>query len=415
MNSQPIDSPKSKPNIWVLIAIASIGTMALNIFVPSMPSLVKSLGTTQAMAQLTLTFYLLSLAFAQLIVGPLSDKYGRRPILLLGIFIYIIASLASGFATNIETLITARIFQALGGCSGVVITRAIIRDVYSKSQGVTTLSYITAAVTLAPMIAPILGAYLDQWYSWRASFYFVASFGLVVGFIGLKNLHETNFNLTKNLNIGNMPKQYWSLLRTPEYMGYALSMTFNASVFFSFIAGAPFIIANIMQLPPSVYALYFMLNTSGYMIGNFFAGKFAHNFSTQQVIGFGTIMMMIGILTSINSYFIGYSHPIILFGPMFIIAISAGLIAANAMAGLLAVRPEIAGTAAGLAGFLQMSSAALATFLVGVFSTEKGTSMILFMSVFAILSILCFYTLVGHKQKARDNQKQQAKNAKNHP
>lgn len=398
MNLQTKTPTKPRPNIGVLIAMASIGTLALNIFIPSMPSLVKSLATTQNMAQLTLTFYLISLAFAQLIIGPLSDKIGRRPTLLWGVSLYIVASLAAGFAQNIETLIIARIFQAFGGCSGVVVTRAIIRDVYSKHQSVKILSYITAVVTLAPMLAPILGAYLDQWASWRTSLYFVGGFGMVIGLIALKNLHETNFNLVKNLNLKSMPRQYWSLLREPEYMGYALATTFNASVFFSFIAGAPFIIANILHLPPSVYAFYFILNTSGYMVGNFFAGKFAAHHSTQKVIGFGSILMIIGILTAIYCYYLGYSHPIILFGPMVIVATSAGLIAANAMAGLLAVRPDIAGTAAGLSGFLQMSSAALATFLVGFFSDENGTSMIIFMTIFAALSIISFYSLIDKHQ-----------------
>lgn len=398
MNSQTNESPNPKPTIWVLIAVASIGTLALNIFVPSMPNLVKSLNTTQSMAQLTLTFYLLSLAFAQLIVGPLSDRYGRRPILLLGILIYIIASLAAAFAVDIETLITARIFQALGGCSGIVISRAIIRDVYSKSQGVVILSYVTAVVTLAPMLSPILGAYLDQWASWRASFYFVAGFGIFIGLIGLKSLHETNFNLAASLNLSSMPKQYWSLLKQPEYLGYALAVAFNNSVFFSFIAGAPFIIADVMQLSPSIYAFYFLLVSGGYMGGNFLAGHFANKIKTDKMINIGIAIMLIGIIAALYCFTIGYSHPFLLFGPMGIIAISAGLISPNAIAGLLNMRPDIAGTAAGLSGFLQMTSGALGTFCVGAFHQSSGISMVVFMTLFAALMTLSFYILVGRKK-----------------
>lgn len=395
MNLQTKNKPK--PNMWVLFAVASIGTLALNIFIPSMPNLVKSLNTTQSMAQLTLTFYLLSLAFAQLVVGPLSDKYGRRPILLLGILVYIIASFSSAFATNVETLIIARIFQAIGGCSGVVITRAIIRDVYSKTQGVVILSYVTAVVTLAPMLAPIIGAFLDQWYGWRASFYFVGAFGIIIAAIALKNLHETNFNLVKKLNIKNIPKQYYSLLREPQYMGYALSVAFNNSVFFAFIAGAPFIVADILHLAPSVYAIYFLFVSGGYMIGNFIAGKFANKISTDSMIKLGIYIMLIGIIVANYCFYIGYSHPIILFGPMGLIAISAGLISPNAIAGLLDVRPDIAGTAAGFSGFLQMTSGALGTFLVGFFHQESGSSMVGFMTIFAVLMTISFYALVGKK------------------
>ncbi|PCI86413.1 MAG: multidrug transporter [Hyphomicrobiales bacterium] len=403
MNSQTIKSTNPKLSIWVLIAIASIGTLALNIFVPSMPSLVTSLSTTQSMAQLTLTFYLLSLAFAQLIVGPLSDKYGRRPILLLGILIYVIASLASAFAINIETLISARIFQALGGCCGIVITRAIIRDVYSKSKGVVILSYLTAAITLAPMLAPILGAFLDQWASWRASFYFVAAFGVLIGLIALKGLYETNFNLTKSMNFSTIPAQYWSLLKEPEFLGYALAVAFNNSVFFSFIAGAPFIIADVMHLGPSTYAFYFLLVSGGYMAGNFLAGRFANKIKTQKMINIGIIIMLVGIMAALYGYSIGYSHPIILFGPMGFIALSAGLISPNAIAGLLNVRPDIAGTAAGLSGFLQMLSGALGTFMVGTFHQQSGFSMVGFMTFFAILMVISFYGLVGRKSNKAEN------------
>lgn len=395
MTQTEITKKANQPHILVLVAVASIGTLALNIFIPSMPNLVKSLNTTQSMAQLTLTFYLLSLAFAQLIVGPLSDKHGRRPILLLGILVYIIASLASAFATNIETLVLSRVFQALGGCSGIVITRAIIRDIYSKGRAAGILGYITMVVSLAPMLAPILGAYLDEWAGWRGSFYFVAAFGVLIGFVALKSLHETNFNLIKTLNLKSMPKQYASLLREPEYMGYAFSMSFNNAVFFSFITGAPFIIADVMHLTPATYAIYFMLVSGGYMFGNFLVGRLAAFVGTNKMINIGNVAMTSGVIVAVYCYTLGFSHPILLFGPMGFIAISAGLISPNAIAGLLDVKPEIAGTASGLSGFLQMMTAALATFLVGYFYDGTGFSMILFMVVFALLSSACFYILVG--------------------
>ncbi|MCJ8324091.1 MAG: multidrug effflux MFS transporter [Rhizobiales bacterium] len=398
MTQQNNPKPTARPHIMVLVAVASIGTLALNIFIPSMPNLVESLGTTQSMAQLTLTFYLASLAFAQLIIGPLSDKYGRRPVLLWSIAIYVAASLASGLATNIETLISARVLQALGGCSGIVITRAIIRDIYSKQRAAGVLGYIIMVVSLAPMLAPIIGAYIDQWFSWRGSFYFVALFGIFIGLIAYKNLHETNFNLVTQLNLGNMPKQYWALLREPEYMGYALSMSFNNAVFFSFITGAPFIISDLMNLTPGIYALYFMLVSGGYMLGNFLVGRFSARIGTDKMIHIGNINMLLGVILAIYCFNLGYSHPIILFGPMGVIAISAGMIGPNAIAGLLDVKPEIAGTASGLSGFLQMMIAATATFLVSWFYQNTGFSMIFFMALFACLSCLSFYTLVVIKK-----------------
>ena len=152
-----------------------------------------------------------------------------------------------------------------------------------------------------------------------------------------------------------------------------------------------------MHLGPSTYAFYFLLVSGGYMAGNFLAGRFANKVKTQKMINIGIIFMLVGIIAALYGYSIGYSHPIILFGPMGIIAISAGLISPNAIAGLLNVRPDIAGTAAGLSGFLQMISGALGTFMVSTFHQQSGFSMVGFMTLFAILMVISFYGLVGRK------------------
>lgn len=391
--------PKKTPHFLVLICVASFGTLALNIFIPSMPSLVDSLNTTPAMVQLTLSLYLLSLAFAQLVVGLISDKYGRRPILLLGLSIFILASIASSLATNIETLIIARIFQALGGCSGIVLTRAIVRDVHSKDKAISLLGYITMVVSIAPMLAPVIGGYLDQWYSWRASFYFVAAFGMVIAVIAVYNLHETHFKLSKNLNIANIPKQYWVLLKERQFLGYAFTLSFNNAVFFSFIAGAPFIVSDIMHLTPNIYALYFMMVAGGYMFGNFLAGRLASKFNCPQMIGIGNSAMFVGIILAIIGYLHGYDQPLYLFLPMGIIAISSGAISPNAIAGLLDIKPEIAGTASGLSGFMQMTTGAIGAFLVGVFHSNDGSTTVIFMAIFACLSFASYYGLVYNRRQ----------------
>ena len=161
-----------KPHLAILICLSAIGPVALNIFLPSMPNLAVSLDTSHDIAQLTLTLYLVAMAFCQLVLGPLSDKYGRRPIILIGVAVFTLSSVGCAFAFNIEQLIFGRILQAAGACAGIVITRAIVRDLYDQQKTTSILGYMTMIMAIAPMLSPIIGGYLDQWYSWRASFLF---------------------------------------------------------------------------------------------------------------------------------------------------------------------------------------------------------------------------------------------------
>lgn len=385
---------KAKPHIFILIFMSALSPVALNIFIPSMPNLTENLNANHAVAQLTLTLYLVAFAVAQLIHGPLSDKYGRRPILLIGIVIYTLASLGCAFAINIEQLIIGRVLQAIGGCTGVVITRAIVRDLYDRDKAASLLGYMTMVMALAPLTAPTIGGFIDQYSSWRGSFYFVGGLGAVAYLLGFKKLHETNHSLVADIDVKNILGKYLILLKEKQYIGFVSGMAFSSSVFFSFIAGAPFLVTKILNLEPSVYGFYFVMVSVGYMLGNFLSGKLTTRLGSYKMFMLSNIVIFIGILLLLYVGYIGISQPIYIFAPMAMVACANGLAIPSAMASALSIKPEIAGTASGLAGFTQIFFGAIATFAVGYFHDGSSLPMIICMVIGGILSILCFLVLI---------------------
>ncbi|MCJ8298257.1 MAG: multidrug effflux MFS transporter [Pseudomonadales bacterium] len=387
-----------KPHLAILIVLSAIGPVALNIFLPSMPNLTESLNTSHDISQLTLTLYLVATACAQLILGPLSDKYGRRPVLLTGVGVYVVASLGCALAFNIEQLIFGRILQAAGGCAGIIITRAIVRDLYDQRKSTSILGYMTMIMAVAPMLSPIIGGYLDQWSSWRASFYLVTILGFVVFILSYSKLYETNHQLTNDMNLGNIFSKYKQLLVQRQYLGYVLGTSFGSAVFFAFIAGAPFYATKVLGLQPSEYGFYFIMVSLGYMSGNFISGRYASRLSERQMLDMSSIILALAISVLIYFSFTSLDHPAYLFMPMALVACSNGIAIPNGMSGALSVNPKLAGTASGLAGFIQISLGAAATFVVGYFHDGSALPMVICMVVAAVLSILGFKLIVQHER-----------------
>lgn len=387
-----------KPHLVLLILLSAIGPVALNIFLPSMPNLAVSLNTSHDVAQLTLTLYLVAIAFSQLVLGPLSDKYGRRPVILVGIAVYVVASIACALAFTIEQLIIGRILQAAGGCAGIVITRAIVRDLYDQQKATSILGYLTMVMAIAPMLSPIIGGYLDQLYSWRAGFYLVGGLGVILLAFSFTKLHETNLELVDDMRLFNVFSKYKVLIIRRQYLGYVLGTSFGSAVFFAFIAGAPFYATKVLGLLPSEYGIYFIMVSCGYMLGNFISGRFATRISGQVMLMCGCAILMLGASVLLYFYFVGFSHPLFLFLPMSVIACSNGIAIPNGMSGALSVEPKLAGTASGLAGFIQILLGAFATFLVGFFHDQSAQPMVFVMLFCAICSVLFFLCMVKHNR-----------------
>lgn len=381
-----------KPSLAILIAISAIGPLALNLFVPSMPGLQDSFGIPYATAQLTLTLYLIGLATAQLIYGPVSDRFGRRPTLIAGMWLFVAGSLAAAVAPNVELLIAARLAQAVGGAAGVVLARAIVRDLYGRDKAASVIGYVTMAWVLAPMLAPMVGGLLDQAFDWRAGFWLLAGLGVATALACHAFLHETHHERGAGTGTGpglrGLAEGYARLLRRPRFDAYALTTGFTSSVFFSFLAGAPYVMVEVLGRSPVEYGLWFVLSSFGYMAGNGLAGRFSERLGVERMIAIGTLLALAGAASALGLFLAGVLAPWALFGPMTLVALGNGLAIPNGIAGAVSVDPRLAGTAAGLAGFLQLGLGAATSQSVGFLQTLEPYAVVYVMTAGAFVAVV---------------------------
>ena len=386
----------------ILVAVTALGPLSLNIFMPSMPGMVSYFATDAATVQLTLSLFLLGMAVSQLGYGPLSDRYGRKPLLLGGMTLFVAGSVLCLVATSIEMLIVGRLVQAVGGCAGMVISRAIIRDLYDRDDSASVIGYLTMAMVVAPMMAPALGGLLDDGLGWRTSFAFVAVAGALVLWQARQRLQETIKQRQPLPGIGGLLRGYRGLVRRPVFIAYACLTAFTSAGFFAFLGGAPYFVVEILNRPPTEYGLYFALGAVGYMSGNFTAGRISGRMGVDRMVLAGTLVTMMGGITLLVLVLSGaMTTPIALFAPMMVFAFGNGISIPNALAGAVSVDPQNAGAASGLSGFLQMALGAAATWLVGVIMVETAFPMIAVMTASAALAVLFAVAVIRMNRRAK--------------
>jgi DHA1 family bicyclomycin/chloramphenicol resistance-like MFS transporter len=385
----PASNPvPERPPYVILVAISAVGPLALNIFVPSMPGLQSEFGVSYGAVQLTLTLYIIGMALCQLVYGPLSDRFGRRPVLLGGMALFVVASIVATFATSIGMLIAARLLQAIGGASGLVLSRAIVRDLYDRDRSASVLGYITMAFVVAPMLAPTVGGLLDEVAGWRAIFVLLALLGAAALAVTWRNLPETNRNFSPSIRVGGLVSGYMALLRMPGYLAYAFTLGFSSGVFFAFVAGAPYVMVVMLGQQPLDYGLWFMIVSIGYMLGNFLSGRYSQRVGTDRMVTIGNLVSLAAALTGLAAALSGVIMPVTLFVPMLFAALGNGLTIPNATAGAISVHASMVGTAAGLAGFLQMGIGAGSAQLVGVLQDRAPLAVFWIMAASATLAAL---------------------------
>ena len=381
----------AEPSLLLLTALAALGPLALNIFIPSMPGMQSVFMTDYATVQLTLTFYLAATAIAQLFLGAWSDRLGRRPVMLAGLALFAVGSALAAFASSISLLIGARVLQAVGGSVGMVIGRAIVRDLHDEHHAASQIAYITMAMVVAPMIAPALGGYLDVWFSWRASFIVVGLAGLLVLLWALSSLPETLHERRSGASMAVILRDYGRLLRSPLFCAWSGAMAFSSAVFFAFLAGAPYVMVHILGRSPGEYGVYFILVSLGYMAGNFIAGRLSRQLGTQRMIMFGCVLGVLGTLLNSALTVAGILSPLSLFGCMGIVAISNGISLPNSTAAAVSVIPRMTGTASGLAGFLQIAAGAVMTWVVGALLSGSHIPLIIIMQMAALMALAAYF------------------------
>jgi MFS transporter, DHA1 family, multidrug resistance protein len=381
-------TPPRRPPLYIIIAAVASGPMAIHIIVPSLPGLQRVFETDYATVQLTLTLYFFAFAGVQLIYGPLSDRFGRRPILLAGLTLYVMGGVISLSASEIEVLIAGRIVQGIGGGAGFVLGRAIVRDLYERERAASMLAYVTMAMVVVPMVSPGIGGYLDVWFGWWASFVLVVTYGVVVTGVAFFVLHETNMTRQPLRSLSDLGQSYWQLLRLRTFRGYAFQVGFGTGAFFTFVGGASYVMVVVMGRPASEYGLYFMIVAGMYMVGNFFAGRLSVRLGINRMIVIGTsISLSAAAVLFVLSLSVGLT-PLSLFALTGVMTLGSGLSQANGSAGAVSVDPTRAGAASGITGFLQMMVGALGTQAVGMLLDDTAVPLTSAMVLLLSLSLL---------------------------
>ena len=374
----------------LLVGLSALAPLSLQIFLPALPAIQRHFEVTPGVAQLALSLSILANAVATLAFGPLSDRFGRRPALLAGLVAFVIGSALAAVAPTIELLIAARILQAVGGAAGMVLARAIVRDLFEREKAASVIAYMTTAMVVVPMLAPVLGAVLVDVSGWRAIFVVVVMAGLLLLWQAQGRLLETRRAGTGAGGWSGMLTASLRLMRLPAFWSYALQSTFSIALFFAFISGAPYFVIDVLGRPATEYGLYFIMVSAGYMAGNLVAARHAQRVGVDRLILLGAIGALAAALLTVG-LLVGLPwSPITLFAPMLLGAFSNGMSMPNAQAGVISVDPLLAGTAAGVAGFLQMTTAALVSQAVGMLQNGTPYPMIACMTACALLALLGF-------------------------
>jgi DHA1 family bicyclomycin/chloramphenicol resistance-like MFS transporter len=389
--------PGSRRVLILLTAMAAIGPMGLNILTPAVPGLGVTFAAEPAAVQLTLSLYLLGLAASQLVMGPLSDRLGRRPVVLMGLTLAAVASVAAIAATSVQALIVARIAQAVGASAGVVVGRAIIRDLYDRDRAAAMIGWVTSATVVAPMLAPMIGGFLDTALGWQAIFAFVALVSAAILIGATIALPETQAAMMRGGGIVRFLEEARLLIATPQFYGYALCVAANSAMFFVYVGGAPHVVVAIMGRSSAVYGMWFALASIGYMAGNFFAARTSARLGVHRMIWWGTLLTLVAVASEVALVLLWPDGgPATIFVPQIVISIGSGLLMPNALAGAVSVRPQAAGTASGFTGFLQMGLGALSAQAVSHLLDGAATAlpMVLVMLGFGIAGLAAFVGLV---------------------
>ncbi|HEX3953687.1 MAG TPA: multidrug effflux MFS transporter [Stellaceae bacterium] len=374
------------PSLALLAAATAIGFSALHIVVPALPLLARVFDARPADVQLVVTLYLAGIGVGQLVYGPVSDRFGRRPVLLVGLVMFLAGTLLCGLAWSLPVLIAGRVLEACGACAGTVLGRAIIRDVYDRESAARGLALVMMAMTLAPAISPAFGAYLAEWVDWRAIFALLGLLGaLVLALIWLR-LGETNRNPTR-LDLVGMGRSYASLLGSRPYLAFALCSACSSGSWFTFTSSAPYLLSEQMHRPPSTYGLMILLPMATYVLGNAVAARFAIRLGSNLLFAIGLwISLASGVLMVV--WCLVDPTPWALFMPMAISGIGNGISQPSAVASALSVQPRIAGAASGLTGFLQMAVSSVGTYVVGMLPHDDAMPIVLVIGAFLALAVL---------------------------
>jgi DHA1 family bicyclomycin/chloramphenicol resistance-like MFS transporter len=381
----------------MLVLLASISALAMNSFLPSLPNMAEHFGSSTALMGLSVGVYLGTSAIFQILVGPLSDRIGRRTVSLWALIIFIVVSISCVYAPNTFVFMFLRALQAIAACT-FVVARAIVRDTTETQASGSKIAYISMGTAICPMFGPALGGLMDGWFGWEANFWFIGGLGLLILVIAYFDLGETVPENTQGFR--QQFSEYPELLLSRRFWGYCLASAFGAGAFFAYLGGGPFVGSIVYNLSPEMLGLYFGAPAIGYFFGNFLSGRFTIRFGIDAMILWGLWIIFSGLSLSMVCSYIGYGTVETFFGFMIFVGLGNGLTIPNATAGMLSVRPHLAGTASGLGGAMMIAIGAALSTLAGAFLVPGSNEMPLLMLMwFSSLSGVAVIIYVRQRNK----------------
>jgi DHA1 family bicyclomycin/chloramphenicol resistance-like MFS transporter len=381
----------SRIMLMLLVAMTGVAPISLYLLVPALPKLALTFGRDIGIAQMTVSLYMVGIACSQIIMGPLSDKFGRRPVLLAGLGLMVAASLGCSFAESLPQLIAARFLQALGGATGMVVSRAIIRDLYERERVSSMISLVIAVMMIAQMLSPLTGGLLETAFGWRAIFYVITAASLAIAVAIALALPETR---RVRVETGGFRGDVGTLLTSRAFIGYVLCQVLASQIIFAFAGGGPYIVVTQMGRSSAEYGAWFATTAFAYLIGNLFCVRFAPRHRLERLIWFGLALQFVGSALNLLWSITGFNQaPAWLFGTQMIVMFANAFVMSNATAGAISVRPEAAGTASGAMGFLQMGLGSLISQFGAWLGGHFATTLPLTAAIF-VVSIACASTMI---------------------
>ena len=381
------------PHVVTLILLSGLAALSMNIFLPSLPSMAAYFNAPYRLMQLSVALYLGLTAFLQILIGPISDRFGRRNVILISIVLFLLATLGTLLATTAHAFLICRMAQAVIA-TGLVLSRAVVRDMVPDAEAASMIGYVTMGMSIVPMIGPMIGGVLDDAFGWQANFILLFGLGLAVLALVWADLGETATG--QRLGLAAQVRLYPTLLASPRFWGYCLCAAFGSGAFFAYIGGAPFIGTQVFKLTSSQVGIYFAAPALGYGLGNYLSGRFSVRVGMNRMVLYGTLTTTMGLALLAGLTALGLHSPNIFFGLIVAVGLGNGMTLPNANAGIMSIKPELAGTASGLGGAITLGGGAALAALAGAVlrpgSDEMPLIAIMFLSslasVLAIMAVI---------------------------
>jgi MFS transporter, DHA1 family, multidrug resistance protein len=352
----------------LLVAVTATGTLAMHILVPVLPLAAVDFGVSRGAIQQAITLYLFGIAGGQLLYGPVSDRFGRRPTLIVSLALYIAAGIVAGWAATLATLLMARVIQAVGGCGGLVLGRAIVRDSAGPGEATSRMALLTMVQSLAPGVGPAVGGFLGAWFGWRSIFVMLVALGAVTLAGVILLLPET----AASRGSGRMLGSYIRLLRSRIFCGYMFGGAFTSTTFFAYLTTSPFIFTNMLHRPATEIGLYYLVVMAGVPVGSFSVSRLVRRARPILLLRVTSAIALAGAALFFVVAATGHVTVLTVLAPMILFSVGVGAAAPVAITAAISTDPHMIGAASGLYGFMQMANGALCTLVVGLIPADPA-------------------------------------------